>query len=459
LNLKPKTLASQLGVQIAISLILVWVLATVVALWVLVKALNTTYDKSLQETAQRVLPLAISDYKLNQFGLLDLRPELSLLGTLSLGVGPRILSEQPEYLMYQLRDFRGRILVRSNNAPSVPMIEDLTAGFTKARNYSLYTVSSVDGRYYLQVAETIEHRYGVLFDTAFLFLMVFTLALPLSVMVVFLAVRSRLKPIQLFTNTLSTRSGSNLAKIEQTHLPDDFKEVQNATNALLERLRTALASERAFAANSAHELRTPLAVASVQLQRLAQELDHSDQASRLQEIESSLARLTRLIDKLLQLARAESVSLYTGDPANLDRIAGMVARELDPSGERIDLISDQPSPINVDHDAIAIILSNLIENGLKYGPAQSPVLVRFDQAANLQVENLAPDLNESDLDSLKLRFVRGAQRGKPGSGLGLAIVGAIVDQLRGELTLSLIGAGRGQRLVVSVKLRPQTELT
>lgn len=455
MNLKPKTLASQLGVQIAVSLIIVWLLATFVALWILVKELNSTYDNSLKETAQRVLPLAVSDYRLNQFGLLDLRPELSLLGTLSLGVGPRILSEQPEYLMYQLRDFRGRILVRSNNAPTTPMIDDLATGFTKGRNYSIYTASSVDGRYHLQVAETIEHRYGVLFDTALLFIMVFTLALPLSVLVVYLAVRRSLRPIQLFTKNLSTRSGSNLESIEQTHLPDDFKEVQIATNALLERLRTALASERAFAANSAHELRTPLAVASVQLQRLAQELDHSDQANRLKEVEASLARLTRLIDKLLQLARAESVSLYKGDLTNLERIAGMIARELDPTGERVELMCDSTKMIDVDPDAIAIILSNLIENGLKYGPAHSPVIVRVDQRACICVENLAPELNASDLERLKLRFERGTQRSQPGSGLGLAIVGAIVEQLRGELKLMLAGTGRGQRLVVSVKLGPQ----
>ncbi len=255
--LKPKTLAAQLGVQIALSLVLVWLLATVVALWVLVKELNSTYDQSLKETAQRVLPLAISDYRLNQFGLLDLRPELSLLGTLNLSVGPRILGDQPEYLMYQLRDFKGRILVRSNNAPMTPMLDSLQTGFTHGKNLSIFTASSIDGRYHLQVAESVDHRYGALFDTALLFLLVFIIALPLSVLLVYIAVKRRLVPVQQFAENMATRSGSNLEPMIQNELPEDFLEVQKATNALLDRLRTALLAEREFAANSAHELRTP----------------------------------------------------------------------------------------------------------------------------------------------------------------------------------------------------------
>jgi two-component system OmpR family sensor kinase len=450
--LKPKTLAAQLGVQIALSLVLVWLLATVVALWVLVKELNSTYDQSLKETAQRVLPLAISDYRLNQFGLLDLRPELSLLGTLNLSVGPRILGDQPEYLMYQLRDFKGRILVRSNNAPMMPMLDSLQTGFTHGKNFSIYTASSLDGRYHLQVAETVDHRYGVLFDTALLFLLVFTIALPLSVLLVYIAVRRRLVPVQQFAENMATRSGSNLEPIAQAELPQDFLEVQKATNALLDRLRTALLAEREFAANSAHELRTPLAVASVQLQRLSDELGSTDQAERLKIVQSSLARLTRLIDKLLQLARAESVTLYQGDPTNLELIVQMIARELDPHNDRVEIISDSPPLLNIDPDALAVILSNLVENGLKYAPNDSPVIIRLESNGAFSVENLAPDLVPEDLNGLKQRFVRGNQRSQPGSGLGLAIVGAMVEQLKGELHLNLTGEGRGKRLIINVKI-------
>nr|WP_254446211.1 HAMP domain-containing sensor histidine kinase [Marinobacterium sp. xm-d-530] len=251
---------------------------------------------------------------------------------------------------------------------------------------------------------------------------------------------------------MATRSGSNLEPIAQAELPQDFLEVQRATNALLDRLRTALVAEREFAANSAHELRTPLAVASVQLQRLSDELGSTDQVERLKIVQSSLARLTRLIDKLLQLARAESVTLYKGEPTNLELIVKMIARELDPRNDRVEIISESPPLLDIDPDALAVILSNLVENGLKYAPNESPVIIRLESNGAFSVENLAPDLAPEDLNGLKQRFVRGNQRSQPGSGLGLAIVGAMVDQLNGDLDLKIAGEGRGKRLIVKVKI-------
>jgi len=309
----------------------------------------------------------------------------------------------------------------------------------------------LDGRYHLQVAETVDHRYGVLFDTALLFLLVFSIALPLSVLLVYIAVKRRIAPVQRFAESMATRGGSNLEPMAQAELPEDFLEVQKATNALLDRLRTALQAEREFAANSAHELRTPLAVASVQLQRLSDELESTGQAERLKIVQSSLARLTRLIDKLLQLARAESVTLYKGEPSDLQVIVNMISRELDPRSERVEVISLSPPKLDIDPDALAVILSNLIENGLKYAPSESPVIVRLESSGAFSVENLAPDLALDDLNNLKQRFVRGHHRSKPGSGLGLAIVGAMVDQLKGNLDLSIAGEGRGKRLIVKVK--------
>jgi two-component system OmpR family sensor kinase len=130
----------------------------------------------------------------------------------------------------------------------------------------------------------------------------------------------------------------------------------------------------------------------------------------------------------------------------------MIARELDPHHERVEIISQSPPALDVDPDALAVILSNLIENGLKYAPDKSPVIVRLESSGAFSVENLAPDLELDDLNNLKQRFVRGNHRSQPGSGLGLAIVGAMVDQLKGDLDLNINGEGRGKRLIVKIKV-------
>lgn len=452
-----KTLAAQLGARIALSLVLVWILATIVSLWVLMREMNASYDKTLQETAQRLLPLAISDYRLHQVGVLDLQPDLSLLNSFDNGVTHRLLTEKPEYLLYQLRDYSGRVLLRSHNAPISPMLAEIKSGFSSVDNFRLYTASTPDNRFHIQVAESAQHRYGALVDSLMVFLLVFTIALPVSFVVVYTAVRSRLVPVSRFTKAISKRHVNNLVPINQTDLPEDFIEVQEATNALLDRLKAALISEREFAANSAHELRTPLAVALVQLQRLRQELGETDQGIRLKSVEESLKRLARLIDKLLQLARAESASLYSGTPTSVSQVITMISRELDPMQQRIEPILEADLSLNIDPDALAVILSNLVENGLKYAPPESPVIIRALSSAQLQVENLASQLTEDSLTTISQRFVRGSEdRTKPGSGLGLAIVGAFCEQLKIEKRLELLGSGRGQRLRVTLDL---SELT
>lgn len=448
---RPSTLTARIGTRIALSLLVVWVLATVISLLVLMRELNTSYDKTLQETAQRLLPLAISDYQLHQVGILELRPDLSLLQNFDLGLTHRILSDQPEYLLYQLRDWQGKVLLRSHNAPMSPMLATITPGFSSLEHFRLYTASTLDGRYHIQVAESVKHRYGALVDSLILFLLVFLLALPVSVLLVYTAVKGQLVPVSRFTKAIARRHGHNLKPIDPMNLPDDFLEVQQATNELLERLRSALNSEREFAANAAHELRTPLAVASVQLQRLRQELGAgTEQSQRLVSVAESLQRLTRLVDKLLQLARAESAGLYSGTPTSVAVVARMVARELDPGDERIELLINDMPELQLDPDALAVVLSNLIENGLKYAPSASPVIVRAGEDARVQVENLAPNLDADQLEGLQKRFARGPERSKPGTGLGLAIVSTFCQQLGIELELKLVGTGRGQRLCVSL---------
>jgi len=448
---RPSTLAARLGTRIAISLLIAWILATLVSLAVLMRELNYSYDRTLKETAQRLLPLAISDYQLHQVGLLELRPDLSLLQNFDLGITHRLLSDQPEYLLYQLRDWRGKVLLSSHNAPMSPMLPAIQPGFASLEHFRLYTASTPDGRYHIQVAESVKHRYGALVDSLILFILVFVLALPVSVLLVYSAVRRQLVPVNRFTKAITLRHGQNLNPIDPMDLPDDFLKVQEATNELLERLRSALNAEREFAANAAHELRTPLAVASVQLQRLRQELGgDTEQSERLSTVAGSLKRLTRLVDKLLQLARAESAGLYSGTPTSVARVAQMVARELDPTEDRVELLLNDAPMLQLDPDALAVILSNLIENGLKYAPEGSPVILRAESGDKVMVENLAPQLDSESLSDLQKRFVRGNERNQPGAGLGLAIVSAFCQQLGIVLRLELLGSGRGQRLRVSL---------
>ncbi len=131
------------------------------------------------------------------------------------------------------------------------------------------------------------------------------LIIPLSLIGIVAIVRLSLRPVRRFSGALASRGVRDLSAVDDTRLPSEISPVVQAVNQLLERLRRALDAERSFTANAAHELRTPVAAALAQTQRLLAETTDPQAGQRAAEIEIALKRLTRLSEKLMQLARAE----------------------------------------------------------------------------------------------------------------------------------------------------------
>ncbi|WP_281282102.1 sensor histidine kinase, partial [Cereibacter sediminicola] len=139
-------------------------------------------------------------------------------------------------------------------------------------------------------------------------------------------------------------------------LPAEIAPVAAAVNQLLGRLNAAFEAERSFAAHAAHELRTPVAGATAQAQRIRIETSDPRVAGRAADIETTLKRLTRLSDKLMQLARAEGGRTLGGTPADLRPILSLVAQDFTRVSGRDRLVLVLPEgevPSRIDPDAFA----------------------------------------------------------------------------------------------------------
>ena len=208
-------------------------------------------------------------------------------------------------------------------------------------------------------------------------------------------------------------------------------------NALLARLRSAFDAERSLAANTAHELRTPLAGAIAQAQRIRKETAEPQTLQRATDIEATLKRLTARAERLMQLARVEGGRLTLDAEVDLRDAVSVVVddmRRTERPHEISLLLPDAPVVSSIDPDTVGILCRNLIDNAVQHGDRDKPVDVALSAEGVLSVANAGPLVSPERLHTLTRRFQRGRGSGR-GSGIGLSIVATIADRIGSRLEL------------------------
>ncbi len=397
----------------------------------LVHEMNEVFDSALEETAQRMLPLAVIDIINREEEGRDRRVET--------------LRPHDEYLTYLVRDAKGNVLLRSHEADeqSFPSFERV--GFVTTPTHRIYFDAALQGTVNIAVAEPTAHRREAASEVLVGMALPLALVVPLSLLGIWMLVRTSMAPVQAFRKEIELRSGADLAPVSAIGLPAEIEPIAEALNCLLDRLRRALEAERGFTANSAHELRTPVAAALAQTQRLLAEAEEPKIRERAVQIEAALQRLSHLSEKLMQLARAEGGRLQTSQSVDIARVLELVVDELThnkQSNERI-VVSVPASTVmsNIDPDAFAILARNLIENAGKHGSPDEPVWVTLSENGVLTVVNDGPIVPPDVLSRLTQPFERGNTAAR-GSGLGLAIAKAIASGAGGDLLLTSPPEGR-----------------
>ncbi len=421
----PRSLQGRLALWLGLVFALLWVVATLVTSRNLHHQMDEVFDSALEETAQRILPLAV----------LDIIGRDGAGGTQSVAT----LRPHDEYFTYVVRDAKGTVLLRSHEADDAVFPPFSTMGFVNTSTHRIYFDAALQGTVTIAVAEPLAHRREVTNEVLFGLVLPLGLLVPLSLLGIWGVVRASMAPIRAFRKGIEMRGGGDLAPVAADGVPSEIKPIAEAVNHLLDRLRRAIDAERSFTANSAHELRTPVAAALAQTQRLVAETTDKAARNRALEIESALRRLSRLSEKLMQLAKAEGGRIQAMKATDIAPVLGMVVDEIargTHAAGRID-VSMPASPVlsDIDPDAFAILARNLIENALKHGPQDERVHVALSQDGALTVANGGPPVPQALLVRLARPFERGRTTAD-GTGLGLAIAKAIASGAGGELTLT-----------------------
>ncbi|GAA6201946.1 ATP-binding protein [Aquicoccus sp. SU-CL01552] len=436
----PRSLQARLGLSVGLVLTTLWLLAATLTALIVRGEMDEVFDSALRETAERILPLAVTD----------------IVGREEEGVTQRLapVREHLEFFTYVVRDAEGRILLQSHAAnPQIFPPYD-GPGFHQTATHRFYNDAALQDTVRITVAEPLAHRAAVAREIQLGLGLPLLIVLPVALAAIVLAVRTTLGSLRRFRTSLEARNARDLSPVATGDLPAEIHPLATTLNSLLDRLREAFEAERSFAANAAHELRTPLAGAIAQAQRLQSETRDPAAEARAAEIETTLKRLTRLSERLMQLARAEGGRLRLDQSMDLRTVARVVVEDIGRAHvpDRIALtLPEGPVLSDLDPDAFGILCRNLVENALRHGAADALIDVTLTSDGQLVVANDGPVLSRETLDQLTARFER-ADASSDGSGLGLAIVAAIADRIGSPLVLQSPRPGASSGFQASVRL-------
>jgi signal transduction histidine kinase len=283
-------------------------------------------------------------------------------------------------------------------------------------------------------------------------------ALLVLVPIIWLSLRRVLRPVARLTEELEQIKPHDLnRRIGADGLPVELKPVAASLNAWLGRLEVSVERERQFAANAAHELRSPLAELKMVAELGAMGEDEAS-PEKFVEMREMIDDMTTMLDGLHHLSRGEGAGTgVTRTEVNLrESIAQAVERVSAISAARsvafqVEIV---PGEFLTDPGIWKVILDNLIGNAARYSPEASLVHV-FASPQQLLIRNPAPLLTSDDLNHLFDRFWRKehSRQRNTHSGLGLSIVRSSVAALGGRCEVSLTEHGE---LILAIEWQNDT---
>ncbi len=419
----------RLALWLCLGLTSMWIAASAMAVYVLRHEMNEVFDSSLQETAQRILPLAVME-------IIDRGEDGE----------QRVAATRPhdERIAYLVRDETGKAVLTSHDADPAAFPPQIPPGFSSAGDHRFYAEAAVQGTLTIVMAEPLRARRAAVWKAARALSAPLLALVPLSFLGAWLLVRASMRPVRGLCAEIETRGGGDLRPLQARGLPSEIEPIAIAVDHLMDRLRRALDSERNFAAKSAHELRTPIAAALAQTQRVLAESQDAKTMERARQVEETLRGLARLAEKLMQFARAEGGRLLTEQPADCVAVLRVIVDEVRRTtglGDRLQVkVPNAAVLTRMDPDALSILVRNLVENGARHGDPREPVRLSLGSDGLLSVISHGPPVPSEHLSTLVKPFERGPTSAR-GTGLGLAIADAIARGARTSLTLTSPASG------------------
>jgi signal transduction histidine kinase len=429
------SLRNRLMLLAAVGTLIAWIMGAGVVYFVAAKESHDLFDERLRRMGAVILSFAeheIDEIRSEGRDIVHVETELT--------IGSRY--------KYQIFSNTGDLLLLSYDAPRAPMApldqSDLADRKVGGVDMRTEVVWNVDRSKAVIVAEPLDRRDTVVSALHGYLVPMFLVSLGLLLVLNWWLFRRATQALQESATQLVDRSPNDLRPIQVGQPPTELEPLIASMNGLFERFQTALAAERRLTSSAAHELRTPLAAVKVQAQVAMRARTRNESQIALAHLTTCIDRASRMVDQLLALARIDSLaaSPQLQVPLCLATLTELVLQDFGPDLNQRSLQvhkSLEPAPIRGMEFGVAILLRNLIDNAMRYGPAQGDVRVttgRDGDRSFVHVEDAGHGVSVDERERIFELFYRGTKsRGVDGCGIGLSIVQTVARLHRADIRL------------------------
>tara|TARA_R110001599_G_scaffold64023_3_gene179073 strand:- start:702286 stop:703707 length:1422 start_codon:yes stop_codon:yes gene_type:complete len=417
---------------------------------------NSVYDVELDEIAREML-LNVTHDQVHGFGF-----------SLSAEAERTLFLDEEDEVYYVIRSLDGSTIAGN---PSLPVARELKPG----RNTFFYDdvvqgkpvrmvimrgqplVRPNSEQVWIQVAETLDKRARYIKTLLWQVILPQLLLILIAGTLIWRGVAHGLAPLRKLQHEVSMRSHLDLSPIHASDVPGEIEPLVGAVNDLMTRVDAVLGFQGRFIADTAHQLRTPVAGLKAHIELALRETDPTQIQRALGHLYTSAERMSRLVSQLLSLARNEPHNVAANFALfDLNQLALRATQDWVPQAykKQIDLgfeVADQQVLLNGEAARVTEMINNLVDNAIRYTPAGGRVTVRVvqDDAVHLIVSDDGQRIPIEERKRIFERFHRLLGSHEEGSGLGLAIVHEIASLHNAQIELIDDVDGVGNTFTVS----------
>jgi two-component system, OmpR family, sensor kinase len=387
----------------------------------------TTYFNVLRESE------ALFDYQLRQMAL-SLRDQGSVLDD-----NAAALADENLDFVVQIWGPDGATIYASQ--PYLRLPERAVLGFSDivlaGAHWRVFATVARDR--VIQVAQPVRLRLDLAAHAAFKSVLPLAALAPLLGLAIWWQVGASLASLARLAADVKRRDDEALDPLPQRETPAEVEPLVAALNGLLARLRRAFDTQRAFVADAAHELRSPLTALKLQLELVRRAGDEPARQAAIATLSGGIERSIHLVEQLLALARTEPGGPSTpNDEFDLAEAIREAAAAVVPfaleRGTTIELVAEHAVPVRGDPALLRLLGRNLLDNAVRYAPAGAQVTAKVeaaDRGPRLLVDDSGAGIPVAERERVFDRFYRRGDdhaNDEAGSGLGLAIVKGIAER-------------------------------